>query len=89
MKTALKLRAVAATANADPLRAEAQFKSIGDLAAGIPAEAGSRVHPVSWSRRVRRLWPKAGADPLFAIECCVENKHRADFLDWRTCRVAA
>ena len=43
----------------------------------------------SWLRRVGRLWPKSGGSPLLAIKCCIENKHWADFLDWRTCRVAA
>ena len=32
---------------------------------------------------------KAGANALFAIKCCLENMSWHDFLDWKTCRVAA
>ena len=42
-----------------------------------------------WLRRVGRLQPKAGASPLLAIKCCIENKHWADLLDWKICRLAA
>ena len=36
----VRLRAISAIANADPLQADAHFKIIG-VAAGIPAQAGS------------------------------------------------
>ena len=32
---------------------------------------------------------KAGADALLAVKCCLENRRRADFLEWSVYRVAA
>ena len=37
----------------------------------------------------RSRWSRAGANALLAVKCCFENRRWADFLEWKTGRVAA
>ena len=34
-------------------------------------------------------WPKAGANALLAVKCCLKNNRWPDFLEWRACSGAA
>ena len=38
---------------------------------------------------VARYWREGGRSALLAVKCCFENRRWAEFLDWRTGRVAA
>ena len=38
---------------------------------------------------VARYWREGDRQRLLAVKCCFENRRWADFLDWRTGRVAA
>ena len=39
-------------------------------------------------KQARCRWPKAGANALLAVKCCIDNICRIDFLGWRACRGA-
>ena len=75
-------------ANADRMRCDLCRKLGLPVGSGVVESACKQIVS-SRFKRARRHWSKAGANALLAVKCCLENRHWADFLDWRTCLSAA